>query len=79
MSDLWLEIYSHLMERDEDALKMQNIINIEMERLLVPYKGKLTEEENEKLHYLLYDIINTTQKEAIIYGMKLITKFILKL
>lgn len=79
MSDLWLEIYSHLMERDEDALKMQNIINIEMERLLIPYKGKLTEEENEKLHYLLYDIINTTQKEAIIYGMKLITKFILKL
>ena len=79
MSDLWLEIYSHLMERDEDALKMQNIINIEMERLLIPYKGKLTEEENEKLHNLLYDIINTTQKEAIIYGMKLITKFILKL
>ena len=40
MSDLWLEIYSHLMERDEDALKMQNIINIEMERLLIPTRGQ---------------------------------------
>ena len=79
MSDLWLEIYSHLMERDEDALKMQKIINTEMERLLIPYKGKLTEEENEKLNCLLYDIVNTTQKEAIIYGMKLVAKFILKL
>ena len=79
MTDLWLEIYSHLMESDGDAIKMQHMINTEMERLLVPYKNTITEEENEKLHYLLYDVINVTQKEAILYGIKLIMKTLLKL
>ena len=46
MTDLWLEIYSHLMESDSDAIKMQNTIHTEMERLLVPYKNTITEEEN---------------------------------
>ena len=49
MSDLWLEIYSHLMERDEEALRMQHIITTETERLLIPYKSQLTEEELERL------------------------------
>ena len=31
MTDLWLEIYSHLMECDNDAIKMQNTIHTEME------------------------------------------------
>lgn len=79
MSDLWLEIYSHLMERDEEALRMQHIITTEMERLLIPYKSQLTEEELEKLHYLLYDVINVAQKEAMLYGMKFIMKFLLEL
>ena len=79
MSDLWLEIYSHLMERDEEALRMQHIITIEMERLLIPYKSQLTEEELEKLHYLLYDVINVAQKEAMLYGMKFMMKFLLEL
>lgn len=79
MSDLWLEIYSHLMERDEEALRMQHIITTEMERLLIPYKGQLTEEELEKLYYLLYDVINVAQKEAMLYGMKFIMKFLLEL
>lgn len=79
MSDLWLEIYSHLMERDEEALRMQHIITMEMERLLIPYKSQLTEEELEKLHYLLYDVINVAQKEAMLYGMKFMMKFLLEL
>ena len=36
MTDLWLEIYSHLMECDNDAIKMQNTIHTEMERLFFP-------------------------------------------
>ena len=79
MTDLWLEIYSHLMECDNDAIKMQNTIHTEMERLLVPYKNTITDEENEKLRCLLYDVINATQKEAIMYGIKLIMKSMLKL
>lgn len=79
MNDLWLEIYSHLMERDDEALRMQHIITMEMERLLIPYKSQLTEEELEKLHYLLYDVINVAQKEAVMYGIKSMMKFLLEL
>ena len=35
MSELWIEIYNHLTERDADAIKMQNAVNTEMERMLV--------------------------------------------
>ena len=78
MSDLWLEIYSQLMERDNDAIKMQNIVNMEMERLLVPYKDKLSSEELETLHCILYDVMYFAEREATLYGIKLMMKLLLK-
>lgn len=79
MSELLVELYNHLMERDSDAIKMQNKVNTEMERMLVPYKSKLTEEESEKLHYLLYDVIYVAEREATLYGIKLMMKLLLEL
>lgn len=79
MSELLVEIYNHFMERDSDAIKMQNKVNKEMERMLVPYKDKLSEEEKEKLHYLLYDVIYVAEREAAFYGIKLMLKLMLEL
>ena len=79
MSELWIEIYNHLMERDNDAKKTLNTINTEMEKILIPYKGKLTEEEWEKLHYLLYDVLYVAERESTFYGIKLILKLLLEL
>ena len=76
MSELWLEIYSYIMERDREAVKMQNVINTEIERLIIPYKNKLTEEELETLRYLLYDVSEISQKQSVLYGIKLVIKFI---
>ena len=76
MSELWKEIYSFIMERDEEAIKMQNLLNLEMERLIIPYENKLTEEELEMLRCLLYDMSEITQKQAFLYGIKLVIKFI---
>ena len=79
MSELLIEIYNHLMERDKDAIKMQNKVNTEMEQILVSYKDNLSEEELEKLNYLLYDVLYVAEREAILYGIKLIMKLLLEL
>ena len=79
MNELLTEIYTHLMERDSDAKKTLNTVNAEMEKLLIPYKSKLTEEEWEKLHYLLYDVLYVAEREATFYGIKLMLKLLLEL
>mgnify|MGYP006967363879 CR=1 FL=1 len=79
MSDLWLGIYSLIMESDEDALQMQNNINIEMERMLIPYKNQLSDEECEQLHTLLYDMTDIAQKQAMLFGIKFMLKLIFHL
>lgn len=77
MSELLIEIYNHLMERDSDAVKMQNKINTEMERMLIPYKDKLSEEEREKMYAFLYDLSYIAEREATLYGIKLILRLLL--
>lgn len=65
------------MERDSDAVKMQNKINTEMERMLIPYKDKLSEEEREKMYAFLYDLSYIAEREATLYGIKLILRLLL--
>lgn len=79
MNELLMEIYTHLAERDSDAKKTKNTIDTEIEKLLIPYKSKLTEEEWEKLHYLAYDIAFIAEREATLYGMKFLLKLLLEL
>lgn len=79
MSELLVEIYNHLLERDEDAKEMQNKVNLELERMLIPYKNKLTEEEKEKAYTFLYDVAYIAEREATLYGMKLMMKLFLEL
>lgn len=69
-------IYNQIMENEESALQMQNRINSETEKLILPYKNKITEEEYEKLRYLMYDISEVSQKQSILFGIKLFIKFI---
>ena len=79
MSELFIELYNHLMERDSDAIKMQNAVTQEMERILIPYKGNFSEEEKEKMYTLLYDVIYVAEREATLYGIKLMMKLMLEL
>lgn len=79
MSNLLVEIFSYLMEKDVDALEMQNKVNLEMERMLVPYKDDLSEEEKEKMYDFLYDLVYVAEREAILYGIKFMIKLFLKL
>ena len=79
MSELLIEIYNHLMERDSDAVKMQNKISTEMERMLIPYKDKLSEEEKEKMYAFLYDLSYIAEREATLYGIKLMMRLMLEL
>ena len=79
MSELLIEIYTHLMERDSNAIKMQNTVNTEMEKMLVPYKNNLTEEEKEKMYSFLYDVLYTAEREGTMYGIKLMLKLLLEL
>ena len=79
MNELLAEIYTLLMERDNDAKKTLNTVNAEMEKLLIPYKSQLTEEEWEKLHYILYDVLYVAERESTFYGIKLMMKLLLML
>lgn len=79
MSELLVEIYNHLMETDSDAKEMQNRVNLEMERMLIPHKSKLSEEEREKMYAFLYDLSYIAEREATLYGIKLMMKLMLKL
>ena len=79
MSEAWIEIYNHLMEMDKDAIKMQNRVNLELERMLIPYKKELMEEEKEKMYNLFFDIIYIAEREATLYGIKLMMKLLLML
>ena len=79
MSELLIEIYTHLMERDSNAIKMQNKVNQEMERMLIPYKSNLTEEEKEKMYSFLYDVLYIAEREGTMYGIKLMLKLLLEL
>ena len=79
MSELLVEIFNHLLERDEDAKEMQNKVNLELERMLIPYKHKFTEEEKEKAYTFLYDVAYTAEREATLYGIKLIMRLMLEL
>lgn len=79
MSELLVELYNHLMETDSDAIKMQNRVNFEMERMLIPYKDKFTEEEKEKLYNFLYDLSYIAEREATLYGVKIMMRLFLML
>lgn len=79
MSELLVEIFNHLLERDEDAKEMQNKVNLELERMLIPYKQKFTEEEKEKVYTFLYDVAYISEREAMLYGIKLMMKLFLEL
>ncbi|MBQ3544398.1 MAG: hypothetical protein IJA34_05350 [Lachnospiraceae bacterium] len=79
MSELLIELFNHLMERDSDAVKMQNRINTEMERMLIPYKDKLSEEETEKIYAFLYNLSYIAEREATLYGIKLMMRLMLEL
>ena len=79
MSELLVELYNHLMEMDKDAIKMQNRVNLELERMLIPYKDKFTEEEKEKAYTFLYDVVYTAEREGALYGIKLMLKLMLEL
>lgn len=79
MSELWTEIYNLLMERDYDAIKMQKAVDTEMERMLIPYKNKLSDEEKEKMYTFLYDVIYVAESEATLYGIKLMMRLMLEL
>lgn len=79
MKELLVEIFNHLLERDEDAKEMQNRVNLEIERMLTPYKDKFTEEEKEKAYTFLYDVAYISEREAMLYGIKLMMKLFLML
>lgn len=79
MSELLIELFNHLMERDNDAIQMQNKVNLELERMLIPYKDKFTEEEKEKFYNLLYDLCYIAEREATLYGIKLMMRLFLML
>ena len=79
MSELFIEIYNHFLERDEDAKEMQNKVNLELERMLIPYKDKFTEEEKEKVYTFLYDVAYISEREAVLYGVKLMMRLFLML
>ena len=79
MKELLVEIFNHLLERDEDAKEMQNRVNLEIERMLIPYKDKFTEEEKEKAYIFLYDVAYISEREAMLYGIKLMMKLFLML
>ena len=79
MKELLVEIFTHLLERDEDAKEMQNKVNLELERMLIPYKNNFTEEEKEKAYTFLYDIAYITEREGALYGLKLLMRLMLEL
>ena len=79
MSKLLVEIFSYLMEKDVDAIKMQNKVNQEMERMLVSYKDDLSEDEKEKMYDFLYDLVYVAEREAILYGIKFMIKLFLEM
>ncbi len=79
MSELLVELYNHLMETDTDAIKMQNRVNLELERMLIPYKHKFTEEEKEKAYTFLYDVAYIAEREAMLFGIKLMMRLMLEL
>ncbi len=79
MSNLWIEIYNNLTETDSDAIKMQNRVNLELERMLITYKKELTEEEKEKMYNLFFDIIYIAERESTLYGIKLMMRLLLML
>lgn len=79
MSELLIELFNHLMERDNDAIQMQNKVNLELEGMLIPYKDKFTEEEKEKAYTMFYDIAYIAEREGVLYGVKLMMKLFLML
>lgn len=79
MSKLLEEMSSYLMERDCDAIKMQNKVNQEMERMLVSYRDELSEDEKEKLYDFLYDLVFIAEREALLYETKFMLKLLLML
>ena len=79
MTELLVEIFNHLLERDEGAKEMQNKVNLELERMLIPYKDKFSEEEKEKAYTFLYDVAYVSEREAMLYGIKLMMKLLLEL
>jgi len=76
MSELLVEIYNILVERDESAKEMQNKVNMEIERMLIPYKNELTE---EKAYTMFYDIAYTADREGVLFGVKLMMRLFLML
>ena len=79
MTELFIEIFNIILERDENAKEMQNRVNMEIERMLIPYKNELTEEEKEKVYTFLYDVAYISEREAVLYGVKLMMRLFLML
>ena len=54
MSEFWVEIFNHILEIDTDAIKMQNRVNQELERMLIPYHIRINSQKKKRKRYTLF-------------------------
>lgn len=79
MNELLKKIYESVITYEKDTVEMGSRVEIEINKLIKPYTGQLTDEEIEQIKALLYQTALTAEQEGFQLGIKYTLKMLFDL
>lgn len=79
MNELLKKIYESVITYEKDTVEMGSRVEIEINKLIKPYTGQLTDEEIEQIKTLLYQTALTAEQEGFQLGIKYTLKMLFDL
>lgn len=70
MNELLRKIFDTIICYERQSVEMGQNIEKEIELLIQPYQGKLTDDTQEELKNLLYAISSVAEREGFLLGIK---------
>jgi len=70
MSDLLERIYKEIIYYEEDAVRMENELATEIDRLLVKYTDRLGEGQMVQFRAVIYEAVFTAEAKAFWLGIR---------
>ena len=70
MNSLLEKIYREVIYHEEDAVRMENELAGEIDRLVAPYTDQLSEEQMEQFRAVIYEAVYAAEAKAFWLGMR---------
>ena len=70
MKEIWEKIYEKVIYQEEDGQKVEKVLDMEINKLLMPYESRFNKNELETIRDLMYAIESKAMKEGFWLGAR---------